>query len=45
MDDAGRLMVRPRVLKGLQRFARLWDRNLKDQGFVEAARAVARTAG
>jgi len=41
VDEAGRLMVRPRVLKDLQSFARLWDRNLKAQGFVDAARAAA----
>ena len=45
VDEAGRLMVRPRVLKDLESFARLWDRNLKDQGFLGAARATARAAG
>src|SRR5262249_14822047 len=45
VDDAGRVLVRPHVLKDLTSFARLWDRNLKDQGFVEGARAAARAAG
>jgi hypothetical protein len=31
--------VRPRLVKDLASFARQWDRNLKEQGFVEAARA------
>ena len=45
VDEAGRVLVRPRVLKDLTSFARLWDRKLKAQGFVEAARAAARAAG
>src|SRR5437763_9367164 len=40
-DDQGGVMVRPRLTKELARFARQWDRNLKDQGFVQAARAEA----
>jgi hypothetical protein len=34
-------MVRPWLVKDLAAFARQWDKNLKDQGFVEAARAEA----
>ena len=45
VDDAGRVLVRPRVLKDLTSFARVWDRNLNDQGFLDAARAAARSAG
>ena len=41
VDDAGQVMVRPRLVKDLASFARQWDKNLKDQGFVEAARAQA----
>ncbi len=41
MDDAGQVMVRPRLVKDLTSFARVWDRNLKEQGFVDAARAEA----
>jgi hypothetical protein len=37
VDDAGRVMVRPRVLKDLAVFAREWDRNLAAQGFVRTA--------
>ena len=44
-DEAGRVLVRPRVLKDLTSFARLWDRNLKAQGFLDAARSAARAAG
>ena len=41
VDDAGRVMVRPRLVKHLASFARVWDKNLKEQGFVDAARAEA----
>jgi hypothetical protein len=41
LDEQGRVMVQPRVVKELASFARQWDRNLKDQGFVDAARAEA----
>jgi len=37
--------VRPRVLKDLASFTRLWDRNLKDQRFLDVARAATRVAG
>jgi hypothetical protein len=30
-------MVRPGLLKELKAFARVWDRNIKAQGFVDAA--------
>jgi len=42
VDDAGQVMVSPRLLRELAHFARQWDRNLKDQGFVDAARSEAR---
>lgn len=41
MDEAGRVMVRPRLVKELTWFARQWDKNLKEQGFLDAARAEA----
>ena len=41
VDDAGRVMVRPRLVKDLALFGRQWDKNLKEQGFVDAARAEA----
>jgi hypothetical protein len=45
-DEAGKVMVQPRLVKELTSFARQWDRNLKAQGFVDAARAeAARRAG
>jgi hypothetical protein len=37
-DEAGKVLVRPRLARELASFALVWDRNLKDQGFVEAAR-------
>jgi hypothetical protein len=36
--DGDKVMVRPKLLKDLQSFVRMWDQNLKEQGFVEAAR-------
>jgi hypothetical protein len=36
--DGDKVTVRPKLLKDLQSFVRLWDQNLKAQGFVEAAR-------
>jgi len=45
-DDAGRVMVRPRLVKDLSSFARQWDNNLKEQGLVDVAQAEAqRRAG
>jgi hypothetical protein len=40
-DESGKVMVRPRLVKGLAGFMRQWDRNVKDQGFLDAARAEA----
>src|SRR5262245_59889185 len=40
-DETGKVMVRPRLAKELASFARQWDRNLKAQGFVDAAREEA----
>lgn len=37
-NQDGVALVRPRLLREHQRFARLWDRNLRAQGFVEAFR-------
>jgi hypothetical protein len=44
LDGQGRVMVRPRLVKELASFARQWDRNLKVQGFVDAAKANAKGA-
>jgi len=38
----GKVMLRPKLVKDLQRFAALWNRNLRDQGFLEAARQAAK---
>jgi hypothetical protein len=38
LDDGGKVMLRPKLVNDLKRFMRLWDKNLRDQGFVEAAR-------
>ncbi len=35
--EDGKVMVRPRLVKELKSFARVWDRNIKEQGFVTAA--------
>ena len=34
-DEAGRLMVRPGLVRSIKALARMWDRNLKAQGFLE----------
>lgn len=36
-DKDGRLMARPGLIRELKSFARMWDRNIKEQGFPEAA--------
>jgi hypothetical protein len=38
LNQDGVALVRPRLLREHQRFACLWDRNLRAQGFVEAFR-------
>ena len=40
LNQDGVALVRPRLLREHQRFARLWDRNLRAQGFVEAFRRM-----
>ncbi len=40
-DDAGQVMMRPRLVKDLAALARQWDKNLRAQGFVDAARVEA----
>jgi hypothetical protein len=40
-DDDGRVLVSPYWRKDLAAFARTWDRNLGQQGFVDAARRMA----
>jgi Domain of unknown function (DUF6908) len=36
--DEGKPMIRPTLLRDLKSFARQWDRNIEQQGFVNAAR-------
>jgi hypothetical protein len=40
LNQDGVALVRPRLLREHQHFARLWDRNLRAQGFVEAFRRM-----
>jgi hypothetical protein len=40
-DEDGRVMIRQGLVKDLKAFARMWDKNLRDQGFLDAARKVA----
>jgi hypothetical protein len=40
-NGAGQVMIRPRPQRDLTAFARMWDRNIKDQGFLEAAQVAA----
>ena len=39
--EGERLIVRSRLVDDLQQFMRAWDQNLREQGFVEAARRPA----
>ncbi|HLN28200.1 MAG TPA: hypothetical protein VK395_10695, partial [Gemmataceae bacterium] len=34
--EGGTTFVRPKLLADIRRFCRQWDRNLRDQGFLEA---------
>jgi predicted metal-binding protein len=36
MDETGRSMCKPSLLTQPCSFARQWDKNLKDQGFIDA---------
>lgn len=37
-DEAGSLHCQPKLTRDLEQFAKMWDRNLRDQGFLEAFR-------
>ena len=37
-DGAGNLQFLPRLTRDLEQFAEMWDRNLREQGFLEAFR-------
>lgn len=43
-DEAGRLMARPRLVNDLKVFARIWDKNIKEQGFIDVAKKAAKAA-
>ncbi len=36
--ENGSVLIRPRLVRELKSFARIWDRNIGQQGFVEAAK-------
>jgi hypothetical protein len=42
VNAAGQVMEKPRLQRELTAFARMWDRNIKDQGFLDAAQVAAR---
>ena len=45
-SETGKVMVRPKLVRDLRRFAATWSTNLDEQGFVAAARrAVAGSGG
>jgi hypothetical protein len=37
VTEDGRVLVRHALVRDLQSFARTWDRNIREQGFVDAA--------
>ena len=39
VGEGDKVYVRPAEMRDILTFARIWDRNLKHQGFVEAAKA------
>jgi hypothetical protein len=41
IGEDGRVYVRPAEVRDIQAFARIWDRTLKYQGFVDAAKGRA----
>jgi hypothetical protein len=40
-DEAGNLKCLPKLTRDLEEFAKMWERNLRDQGFLEAFRRKA----
>lgn len=38
--EQGQVMLRPALVRELKSFARMWNKNLRDQGFLDAARAA-----
>lgn len=41
-NAAGQVMIYPRLVRDLKSFARTWNKNLREQGFILAARATNR---
>ena len=39
--DSGKVMIQPKLIEDLNRFIKTWDRNLTEQGFLEAAKRIA----
>ena len=42
--DGGREMIRPRLIAELKGFARMWNRNIGEQGYLEAFKRQLATA-
>lgn len=40
-NEQGTILCRPRLVTELQSFARTWNKNIGEQGFVQAAKALA----
>ena len=38
--DDGKVLIKPKLVADLKRFAALWNRNLRDQGFLKAAEVL-----
>jgi hypothetical protein len=38
VGEDGNVYVRPAEVRDIQNFARIWDRNIKAQGFVDAVK-------
>jgi len=38
VNEDGKVMIRPALIKDLTAFMKLWNKNIGDQGFVEAAK-------
>jgi hypothetical protein len=41
-DEQGRVLIKLGAKRDLEYFARIWDRNIKDQGFLAAAKEQAK---
>ena len=44
-SETGKVMVRPKLVRDLRRFAATWSKNLEEQGFLEAARKAVGGSG